>query len=128
MNSVLVVDDDPSVRKVVTVALTQRGYDVIGVPSGEDCLRSLRGGFRGLILMDVLMPGISGWQTIRALAEAKLLHGSVVCMLTGMLTPNEEAEGLEELVLDYLAKPFDASSLLQMVDEAMAVLSEPREG
>jgi CheY-like chemotaxis protein len=122
MKPVLVVDDDPALRRVVTTMLRRRGLQAVAVSSGEECLEQLRAGFRGLILMDIVMPGLTGWQTIRAAAEQGLLPGNVICMLTGQSIPNEEAEGLQEIVTDYLTKPFDAATLARVVDDALACL------
>lgn len=122
MKPVLVVDDDPALRRVVTTMLRRHGLQAVAVSSGEECLEQLRAGFRGLILMDIVMPGLTGWQTIRAAAEQGLLPGNVICMLTGQSIPNEEAEGLQEIVTDYLTKPFDAATLARVVDDALACL------
>ena len=119
---VLIVDDDATVRSIVATTLKRSSFEVCHASSGGECLHRMRNGFHGVILMDVMMPGLTGWQTIRMLAEENLLQGSAVCMLTGLPVPDVEAEGLEELVLDYLAKPFDATSLLRMTEEAMAIL------
>jgi CheY-like chemotaxis protein len=122
MKQVLIVDDDAAVRGVVTLALKRHGYRVTAASSGAECLERARTGFRGVILMDVMMPGLNGWQTIRAMDQEHLLEGNAVCMLTGIPYPSEESAGLEEKVLDYLRKPFDGAALVRMVEEAETVL------
>ncbi len=115
---VLVVDDMADVHMAVSGILRRAGCTVTCVASGEACLETVRAGFRGLILMDIEMPGLDGWATIRAILEQGLMEGNLVCMLTTRPTPGEEAEGLQEYVLDYLPKPFDSKQLLSVAQWA----------
>jgi DNA-binding response OmpR family regulator len=119
VNDVLVVDDDPTIHQVVSLALGPAGYRVLRADRGEEAVAAVESGFRGVLLLDVLMPGLDGWETIGVLIDRGLLEGIAVCMLTGC---HEHAEGLGEYVLDYLAKPFCARDLLRVVEAAAAVL------
>lgn len=120
---VMIVDDDPGILESVTLLLKLRGFTVVQATSGGACLEALRGGFRGVILMDVMMPGMSGWDTIRAMVAEHLLGDNLVCMLTALTEPGADSEGLQESVFDYLPKPFDAQQLSQMVEYAAGYLS-----
>ena len=122
MKTVMVVDDDEGVLKAVGLALRRSGCEVVLAPSGEDCLRTLRNGFKGVILMDIMMPGLSGWQTIRAMVTEGLIEGVLICMLTAKSSPGSEGQGMEEFVFDYLAKPFENSALRACVDNAATFL------
>ena len=82
MKKVMVVDDDEGIRKTVGTVLRKNSYEVVLCPSGEDCLGQLRSGFAGIVLMDIMMPGLTGWQTIRAMMDENLLDGVLICMLT----------------------------------------------
>jgi len=121
MKTVMIVDDDTGILRTVSLVLRARGYEVLTVPSGEECLELARAGFRGVILMDIIMPGLDGWQTIAQLSEENLLEGSLVCMLTGREFENH-VRGIESCVFDYLAKPFTGPALLEMVMGAEACL------
>lgn len=122
--TVMIVDDDSGVLKSATIVLASRGYRVVTATSGEECLDALRGGFQGVILMDIMMPGLSGWETIRAMQAENLLgENRLVCMLTTRQNPGGDCEGLQECVFDYLAKPFDNEQLLALVENASALLS-----
>ena len=122
--NVMIVDDDPGVLKSAAIVLASRGFHVVRATSGEECLEALRRGFQGVILMDIMMPGLSGWETIRAMqAESLLGENRLVCMLTARQDPGAESEGLQECVFDYLAKPFDNQQLLALVENASAILS-----
>jgi DNA-binding response OmpR family regulator len=119
----MIVDDDPSILFTVQAILERNGMSVTAVESGCECLSTLKSGFRGLILMDVMMPGMSGWETIEAIREQGLTEGNIVCMMTVITSPSEEMEGIKELVLDYLRKPFSPDELLSTVRECFAYLS-----
>lgn len=123
MQSVMLVDDDAPIHSLVAAVLGRRGYTMLSARSGAECLRYAREGFRGVILMDVRMPGLSGWDTIRALRAEALLDGSVICMLTGMPAPGAGIDGGCTEVLDYLSKPFHPARLLDIVEGAMALLA-----
>ena len=101
--NVMIVEDDPDVRRTAALVLAKSGYETVQAPDGEACLAALRGGFHGVILMDAMMPGLTGWQTIRAIVDESLLEGNLICMLTAMHEPGPQGEGLEEWVFDYLS-------------------------
>ena len=119
---ILIVDDDPGVLKTVGLVLASQGYQALKAPNGQVCLEALRQGFNGVILMDIMMPGLSGWDTIRAMLAEQLLKDNLICMLTALPEPGPEGEGLQEYVFDYLPKPFDNQQLLQLVENALAFL------
>jgi CheY-like chemotaxis protein len=112
---VMVVDDEPQVRDIVLTVLEQDGIDVTEARSGEECLERLGRGFRGLILLDVVMPGLDGWATIREMKKRDLLEGNVICMLTGMEEPGLDTAGLEDCVVDYLVKASSLHNLSEAV-------------
>jgi len=114
---VMIVDDDPSIRATVEIVLNTKGHSICVVESGEKCLDKLREGFRGLILMDVMMPEMDGWDTISAIENEGLHGGNVICMLTAVHDPGPELEKLTEYVMDYVRKPFTSEELLEAVEE-----------
>ena len=114
---VMVVDDDPSVRYAVDKVLTAGGMAVQTAAGGPECLDQLSSGFRGVILMDIMMPGMDGWDTIDAVLDRGLADGNIICMLTAVHTPGPRLERLKEHVLDYVRKPFEPNSLRERVGE-----------
>jgi len=117
---IMIVDDDPSIRSTVEIVLNTKGYSICVVESGEKCLDKLREGFRGLILMDIMMPEMDGWDTISAIEDEELHGGNVICMLTAVHDPGPKLEKLTEYVMDYVRKPFTAEELLATVAEYIA--------
>ncbi len=114
---VMIVDDDPSVRATIEIVLNTKGYSICTIESGKRCLDKLREGFRGLILMDIMMPEMDGWDTIAAIEDKGLHGGNVICMLTAVHDPGPKLERLTEYVMDYVRKPFTSEELLETVAE-----------
>lgn len=114
---IMIVDDDPSIRETVEIVLSVGGYSVRVAESGQECLEKLRNGFSGLILMDIMMPEMNGWDTIEAIEDEGLHGGNVICMLTAVHDPSPELEKLTEYVMDYVRKPFTSEELLETVAE-----------
>ena len=112
---VLVVDDEESIRLTIKELFAMEGIEVITADGPEQCLQFLRDGFRGLILMDIMMPKKNGWDTIRDIKNAGMLEGNIIAMLSSMDSPDERMEGLQEIVIDYITKPFDPEVLIATV-------------
>jgi CheY-like chemotaxis protein len=118
MKKLMIVDDEYHIRHTSSLLLEKAGYEIVEVESGVACLERLRASFEGIILLDVSMPGLDGWGTMR---DENLLAGNLVCMVTGTI-PGEDSSGLEDCVFDYLLKPFSRHDLLNMVATAQACL------
>ena len=125
---VMIVDDEPFIRDAVIKLLAYEGIAAIAAENGGQCLDLLRKGFRGVILMDVMMPHRNGWQTIRAMADESLVAGNIISMLTSIDEPDEQMEGLQELVFDYISKPFEPSDLVSAVRTYLGCLEQMRGG
>lgn len=110
---ILVVDDDPEIRRFIAVALGDAGYTVHLAASGSEALSRVTEHRPDLILLDVRMPGVDGWQVLDALRSAAGAHTPVVVM-TASFTGQDQA--LRSGAQGYLAKPFELSDLLECVD------------
>lgn len=118
---VMIVDDEEKIRSCVVKLLRHEGLGAVSAAGADECLDLLRGGFRGVILLDVLMPGKDGWDTIREMQEAGVLAGNIICMLTAN-EPDERMEGLQEVVVDYIQKPYDSTELVAAVRRYLGYL------
>ncbi|MDU0460945.1 MAG: response regulator [Geobacteraceae bacterium] len=125
---VMVVDDEECIRETMLKLLDSFGIGALTVAGADDCLRLLREGFRGVILMDVMMPGKDGWETIREMEKEGLMQGNIISMLTAMDVPDERLEGLKETVLDYILKPFEPSELIVSVRRYLKLLDRVQSG
>ena len=112
---IMIVDDDPGILRAVKALLEIEGLGVITVDNGQDCIAELGKGFRGVILMDVDMPVMDGWDTIREMVNRRCIEGNIISMLTGQDTPDRKMEGLQEYVIDYITKPFDPDELMAAI-------------
>lgn len=121
---VMIVDDDAHVRIAVKTILDDAGFDVTSVESGQECIEFLRSGFSGVILLDIMMPDMDGWDTIRAVLDNGLEKGIVITMLTAKNDPGIKMIGLQEYVLDYLTKPFDNTDLVERIKYYMSFISD----
>jgi CheY-like chemotaxis protein len=118
----MIVDDDPAVCFTVREVLSTAGLEVVECNSGQACLDILQHGWTGVILLDIMMPEMDGWQTLQALRDRGLLEGCIVSMLTAVMNPGPEMEDLKECVLDYIRKPFDADVLIASVRDYLSYL------
>lgn len=121
--TVMIVDDDAHVRIAVKTILSEAGFSVVYAESGMACLDVLRNGFSGVILLDIMMPEMDGWDTIAAILKENLFNDIVITMLTAKSVPDTKMIGLQEWVLDYLTKPFESEDLIEKVTYFMTFIT-----
>jgi DNA-binding response OmpR family regulator len=117
---VLVVDDDPTVRDVLTTLLGFDGFEVASAPDGPTALQLAKTLAPDIVLLDVVMPGIDGLQVCRTLRDGS--PSTRIVMLTGRGTAEDELDGVSAGAHAYLRKPFSPLELL----EAMGVEQDGR--
>jgi CheY-like chemotaxis protein len=106
-NAILVVEDDPNIRDIVEVALRFHGFRVTGVETGDDALTEVDRDPPALIVLDVMLPGIDGFEVCRRIRAAGK-HIPVI-FLTARDTPTDTVRGLTLGGDDYVTKPFSVS-------------------
>ena len=112
IKTVLVVDDSPTERYFLTDLLRKNGYDVVSAETGEEGVAKAKQEKPDLILMDVVMPGLNGFQSTRMLSRDPATQAIPVIMCT---TKNQETDrvwGLRQGAIDYLVKPIVAEQLV----------------
>lgn len=115
IKTVLVVDDSPTERYFLTDLLRKNGFDVISAEAGEEGVAKAKQEKPDLILMDVVMPGLNGFQATRTLSRDPATQSIPVIMCT---TKNQETDrvwGLRQGAIDYLVKPIVAEELLAKI-------------
>ena len=127
---VMLVDDEEMIRESVELFFLSEGIKILTAASGEECLDHLEDGFRGVILMDVMMPEMNGWDTIRKIVESDLYAGNIIVMLTALNAPDNKMDGIQEYVTDYLTKPFNPNELMDVIRYYFDLLNalEPMDG
>ena len=109
---ILVVDDDPQLRRVIKAALTKQGYIIGDARSGETALERLRDERYDLVILDRNMPGMGGIEACRSMRE----HSDMgIIMLTVRKTEEEKIEALDAGADDYITKPFSMPELLARI-------------
>ncbi len=116
---ILVVDDEPQIRRVMRTTLTAHGYEVEDARSGEDGLEKLRAGKYDLVLLDINMPGMGGVEACRTIRQER--HGSelAIIMLTVRSAESDKVEALDAGADDYVTKPFSTTELLARIRAAL---------
>jgi DNA-binding response OmpR family regulator len=120
VTSVLVVDDDPDVCDLVTYKLEQSGFDVRRASDGDAALREVAKKVPDLVLLDVMMPGVSGLEVLERWRSDETTAAMPVIMLTAKAQENDVERGFELGADDYVIKPFSPRELVRRVT---AVLS-----
>ena len=115
VKTVLVVDDSPTERHVLVELLSRNGYQVITAENGEEGIEKARRELPDLILMDVVMPGLNGYQATRTLTrdEATKHIPIIVCTSKGQET--DRIWGLRQGAQDYMVKPINPEELLAKI-------------
>ncbi|MCM3629510.1 response regulator transcription factor [Paenibacillus glycanilyticus] len=109
MPKILVVDDDPNIRELVSLFLRREGYEVIEATNGEDALNRLEAVKPDLAVIDVMMPKMDGWALCSALRES---FDMPLLMLTAKGETAHKVKGFELGADDYVVKPFDPPELI----------------
>jgi excisionase family DNA binding protein len=108
---VLVVDDDARLREFMRVNLEMEGYSVREAASADEALEAIEDQAPELVLLDVVMPGVDGWQMLQRMQER---HGSIpVIMFSGQVDANSASEAEERGARGFVGKPFDPQQLIE---------------
>jgi len=114
----MVVDDDPYILIALRELFKPENMEVLAVTKGEDCIEELKKGFKkGVILMDIMMPGMDGWRTIEEIINQDYLDGNIITMLTAKDIPDKKMANLKAYITDYITKPFDPEKLVALVKD-----------
>ncbi len=120
---ILIVDDEPAQLRLIEQVLTNKGYEVYKAGSGPDALRMIFERKPDLVLLDVVMPGVDGWQTCTRIREVSDIP---IIMLTGKRNTEEDiVRGLEYGADEYLTKPLGNKELVARVRAALRRAERP---
>jgi DNA-binding response OmpR family regulator len=108
---VLVADDDEDIRKLVTFRLERAGYAVVAARDGEEALRLTTERRPDLVVLDVMMPKLTGYDVTRRLREQEETKDIPVILLTARVQEADVARGFEAGADDYMKKPFSPQEL-----------------
>ena len=118
MKKIMVVDNEPDIVDLTRTVLELGGYNVVTAHSGEECLRILEKVKVDLVLLDIMMPGMSGWDVFNRINK-KSNNIKVAFMSVLEISEKRKQVLLDEGVADYIMKPFDKETLLRKVDDIL---------
>jgi CheY-like chemotaxis protein len=122
---VLAVDDDHVIRGLLEVNLEMEGHEVVTAVDGQDALDKVRLNRPDLILLDVMMPHVNGWQVAEALKGDELTRGIPIVFLTARAMEADVRKGKDLGVEAYVTKPFDPIDLMDLVNRLIDEHSQP---
>jgi two-component system phosphate regulon response regulator PhoB len=120
MSTILLVEDDPDIRHLVSYKLTRGGFDVVEAADGFAALRAVRQSPPDLVLLDVRMPRMSGLEVCRELRAGVLGPTVPIIMLTARSRPQDLEQGYAAGATEYIVKPFSPRDLQERVEAALA--------
>ncbi len=116
---VLVVDDESAIRDMIQFALRRAGMDVAGAADAREALNIISENKPDIILMDWMMPGVSGIELTRRLRREPLTSDIPIIMLTAKVTEDDKVTGLEAGTDDYVIKPFSPRELIARINAVL---------
>ena len=118
-HKVLIVDDDLEILNLTRSLLRRRGFDVIEASDGDEAMRQVLENRPDLVILDVMMPGQSGWEVCRSIRETESLKATGVIMLTGVGQRMNEMTSPLYGADAYLDKPFEFEALDELVTQVL---------
>lgn len=115
IKKVLVVDDSPTDRHALSQLLTTHGYQVVTAETGEEGVEKAKQTAPDLVLMDVVMPGLNGFQATRALTKDEATKNIPVIICTTKSQETDKVWGLRQGASGYITKPINGPELLQQI-------------
>jgi len=114
---VLLVDDEPDILFLFSKILTDQGYIVFTAPNGSDALEIIKMEKPDLVLLDVMMPKIDGWELCKTIRDDEEIKKTLVAMFTVKSIDEDYLRSFDEATADWhIAKPIDTGKFLRMVD------------
>ncbi|MBX3014616.1 MAG: response regulator [Caldilineaceae bacterium] len=119
MTKILVIEDDPMILKLIFQTLQRSGYEVITAMNGSEGLRIAQENHPNLVVLDISLPGLDGYQVCQQLRSAPATASLPIIMVTAMSRPADQRRGFELGADDYLPKPFLLADLVTRVQSLL---------
>jgi DNA-binding NtrC family response regulator len=115
---IMIVDDEPDILSSMKTVLERNNYDVVTVNNGAECIKEIEKGFKGIILLDLMMPEMDGWATINEIVKRGLIKNVAISIITGKGTKDfQHMSSLGSYIFDYMVKPIDLSQLISSIEK-----------
>jgi two-component system, OmpR family, alkaline phosphatase synthesis response regulator PhoP len=112
---ILVVDDEPHIVKLVSLSLGKKKYDILSAYSGQEALRHIKNAPPDLVVLDIMMPGINGYEMCQALRENASTKNVPIIILSAKSQMEDKLHAIDVGADDYLCKPFDPAELSRRI-------------
>jgi len=124
-NRILIVDDDQGIRLLLVTFLRHRGFRLLEARDGRQALAEMHAGDIDLVIMDLMMPGVSGMDVLRERAADPLLHCIPMIVISANDRSQAKADVFDKDVWAVITKPFDLDVLLEAVTTCLAHANVP---
>ncbi len=119
LGRILVVEDEPDVGELIRYNLAKEGYEVVRASNGVEALRQAREAVPDLILLDLMIPQLNGWEVCRRLRQDPATRATPVIIVTARVEEGDKVLGLEMGADDYVTKPFAVRELIARIRAVM---------
>jgi DNA-binding response OmpR family regulator len=123
MTRILIAEDDPDIREMIDAKLSELGYETVAVADGEAALRECTEQTFDLAVLDIMMPGMSGMETLKLLRRNQWFADMPVVLVTALTSEYDIKRGYEEGASLYLTKPFSLAALAERVESLLTPVS-----
>jgi len=126
--TILCIEDEPEMIDLIRIILERKGYNVVGAIGGQEGLETLATQTPDLILLDLMMPDVDGWEVFRQVRANPRLQSAPVIVVTAKAQSIDKVLGLHiAKVNDYITKPFGPHELIAAVERVLGVKSSSEE-
>jgi DNA-binding response OmpR family regulator len=123
---ILVVDDEDDILHFLELVLKEKGYDVATASGGHEALTKAQIERPHLILLDIMMPQMDGWEVLKLLRVDEGTADIPVAMLSARTEAKDRVQGLQEGAIDYICKPFSLQDLLAKIETIFTQVEQRR--
>ncbi len=123
---VLYIEDKPDMIELIKLMLAKKNYEVVGAVGGREGLTALQQSTPDIVLLDLMMPDMDGWEVFRAMKSNRSFEHIPVIVLTARAQSIDKVLGLHiAKVDDYLTKPFSQAELMASIERVLSVKKPP---
>jgi DNA-binding response OmpR family regulator len=124
---ILVVDDEEDILHFLELVLREKGYDVVTAANGHEALTTAQIERPDLVLLDIMMPQMDGWEVLKLLRIDDDTASIPVAMLSARTEAKDRVQGLQEGAIDYICKPFSLQELLVKIETIFGQGGSPKD-
>ena len=121
MDKILLVEDEANIRKLVSINLSARGYEVIEANDAETGYEILLSDHAEALILDIMLPGMSGWDLLEMMADEPSIKSIPVVVLTGSIVHDQAESSSYKNIYQVLSKPVNVKELMSTIQQAITV-------